>query len=146
MRVQDKFAACQVYLDRFQNCIDVIQHCVGSIGNEPAIVNKILITRGTDPNTADQDEIAAAIVVAQEKCLASLFLQGADKGRFGKLIEDLENAYTQGRDSYPKTVQDGHSLLTNWKDKNTTRTSGPVRMPIVVESLRDVFRVDFHSG
>jgi hypothetical protein len=125
MLVQDKFATCQVYLYRFQNCVDVIEHCGGSIGNEPAIVNEILIAGGIDPDNADQGEIAAAITVAQEKCLASLFLQGADRGRFGKLIEDLKNAYTQGRDNYPKTVQDAYSLLTNWKDKNSTRTSGP---------------------
>jgi hypothetical protein len=132
---KNKFVTCQIYLDRFQNCIDVIEHCGGSIGNEPAIVNEILISGGIDPNNASQGEIAAAITVAQEKYLASLFLQGADKGRFGKLIEDLENAYTQGQDNYPKTVQDAYSLLTNWKDKNSTRTSGPTNDGVSVTNV-----------
>jgi hypothetical protein len=32
---QDKHSACQLYLERFQNCVDVIEHCGGSIGQEP---------------------------------------------------------------------------------------------------------------
>jgi hypothetical protein len=103
----------------------IIQHYGGSIGNEPAIVNEILIADGVDPDLATQDQIAVAITVAQEQCLASLFMQGADRGRFGKLMEDLENSFTQGRDNYPKTVQAAYSLLTNWKDKNSTRSTGP---------------------
>jgi hypothetical protein len=50
--------------------------------------------------------------VAHEQCLASLFLRGAEKGGYGKLIKDLGNAFTPGRDNYPKTVQDVYSLLT----------------------------------
>jgi hypothetical protein len=88
-------------------------------------VNEALIAEGIDPDAVTQEEIATAITVAHEQCLASLFLQGADKGRYGKLIEYLENAFTQGRDNYPKTVQDAYSLLTNWKDKNSRRTPGP---------------------
>jgi hypothetical protein len=88
-------------------------------------VNDILVADGIDPDTATQDQIAVAIVVVQEQCLASLFLQGADRGRFGKLIEDLENAYTQGTDNYPKTVKAAYSLLTNWKDKSNNRNTGP---------------------
>jgi hypothetical protein len=59
--IQDRFTTCQAYLDRFQNCIDVIQHCGGSIGNEPAMVNEILIADGVDPDLATQVEIAAAL-------------------------------------------------------------------------------------
>jgi hypothetical protein len=103
----------------------VIQHYGGSIGSEPAIVNEILIADGIDPDAATQEQIAAAITVAQEQCLASLFMQGAGRGRYEKLMEDLENAYTQGRDNYRKTVQDAYSLLTNWIDKNSNRNAVP---------------------
>jgi hypothetical protein len=102
--VKGRFVTCQVPLGRFQNCIDVFQHCGGSFGNEPAIVNEVLIAGGIDLDAVMQEEIAAAITVAQEQCIASLFLQGADRGRYGKLIEDLENAFTQGRDDYPKSM------------------------------------------
>jgi hypothetical protein len=45
--IQDKFTTCQQgYLDRFQNCVDVIQHCGGSIGDEPTIVNETLVADG----------------------------------------------------------------------------------------------------
>jgi hypothetical protein len=35
---QDKHSPCQVYLERFQNCVNVIEHCGGFIGQEPGLV------------------------------------------------------------------------------------------------------------
>jgi hypothetical protein len=33
---------CQEYLEKFQNCIDVLAHCSGTIGKIPGIMNDIL--------------------------------------------------------------------------------------------------------
>jgi hypothetical protein len=57
--------------------------------------------------------------------------------RYGKL-EDLENAFTQGRDNYPKTVQDAYSLLTNWKDKDSRRTPGPTNDGVSFTNVNSV--------
>ena len=46
------------------------------------------------------------------------FLLGCDRSRYGKLIEDLENDYLQGRNNYPTTVVAAYNLLTNWKQEN----------------------------
>jgi hypothetical protein len=40
---------------------------------------------------------------------------GSDRHRYGKLIEDLENDFTQRRDNYPKTLVDTYNLLVHWK-------------------------------
>jgi hypothetical protein len=41
---------------------------------------------------------------------------GADRNMYGKLIEDLENAFTQGQDkNYPRTVTGAYAMLTTWK-------------------------------
>jgi hypothetical protein len=47
--------------------------------------------------------------------LACAFLFSADKGRYGKLLEDLENRFTQGNDVYPDTLQQAYSRLVHWK-------------------------------
>jgi hypothetical protein len=52
---------------------------------------------------------------AYEIYLATAFLLGSDRGRYGKLIEDLQNDYLQGRGAYPKTITAAFNLLTNWQ-------------------------------
>jgi hypothetical protein len=124
---QDKHSTCQVYLERFQNGVDVIEHCGGSIGQEPGLVQKVLQDRGKSSNTATADETREAQNAAQQQYLAVAFLLGSDRNRYGKLLEDLENDYTQGQDNYPKTVTAAYSLLTNWKQnpRNVMRILGP---------------------
>jgi hypothetical protein len=34
---------------------------------------------------------------------------------YGKLIEDLENDFIQGQDSYPKILTSAYNLMVNWK-------------------------------
>ena len=40
---------------------------------------------------------------------------GADRVRFVRYLEDLENDFTQGVDRYPKSRVDAHHVLVNWK-------------------------------
>jgi hypothetical protein len=40
---------------------------------------------------------------AQDRLLACVFLMGADKGRFGSLLEEYNNSYVAGIDNYPKS-------------------------------------------
>jgi hypothetical protein len=42
--------------------------------------------------------------IARDKYLSLIFLAGADKARFGTLIEDLNNSYLAGNDQYPGTA------------------------------------------
>jgi hypothetical protein len=48
---------------------------------------------------------------ASDRLLASIFLHGSDKTRFGSLQEELNNAYVGGSDRYPKTFEDTQRLL-----------------------------------
>jgi hypothetical protein len=52
---------------------------------------------------------------ARERVLACGLLLGSDRIRYGKLLEDLEHDYTQGRDSYLSTLQQAYSLIVHWK-------------------------------
>jgi hypothetical protein len=108
---------CQAYLDKFQNCVEVIEHCGGNIGTDVGLVNETLST-ASPPITrsmATPGEIQAAEEYTREKFLACAFILGWDRIRYGKLVEDLENEYTQRVDKFPKTVVDSYSLLLHWK-------------------------------
>jgi hypothetical protein len=50
----------------------------------------------------------------QDRFLARIFLMGADKSRFGQLIEDLSNDYASGIDRYPKTLESTLKLLSTY--------------------------------
>jgi hypothetical protein len=124
---QDRNMTVQVFLERYQNNIDVIEHCGGSIGVEPILVENILTELGLTMSTASTVEATAAGNVAQESYLASAFLLASDRTRYGKLLEDLENDYLQGRDNYPKTLTGAYNLLVNWKQNpnHFLRFTGP---------------------
>jgi hypothetical protein len=115
MIYQEKHTSCQVYLEKFQNCVDVLEHCGGSVGHVAGLVNLTLADRDIDPNLATRAELTEAIKTTEDQYLATAFLAGADRSRYGKLIENLENDFTQGQDRYPKTLTAAYSLLTNWK-------------------------------
>ena len=51
----------------------------------------------------------------RDETIAYLFLFGADKIRFGKVLEDIENTFTQGYDKFPTDLTHAYKLLANWK-------------------------------
>jgi hypothetical protein len=61
------------------------------------------------------EEIRDATKAAKDKCMAITFLSGADKARYGKLFEDLENDYTKGSNYYPTNATSAYNLLVNYK-------------------------------
>ena len=75
---------------------------------------------------ADEDELAAAEAAARERVLTISLLVGSDHAHYGKLLEDLENDFTQGRDNYPTSLQQAYSLLVHWKQdpQNIVRLIG----------------------
>jgi hypothetical protein len=91
--VQDKHMTCQVYLDKFQNCVEVIEHCGGIIGTDVGLVNDTLSSASPPMtrSTASPGELRAAEQYTREKFLACAFILGSDRVRYGKLIEDLGN-------------------------------------------------------
>ena len=53
--------------------------------------------------------------LARDETISYLFLCGADKIRFGKLLEDIEKTFTQGDGKFPTELTHAYKLLTNWK-------------------------------
>jgi hypothetical protein len=106
----------------------VIKHCGGTIGLDPGLVDasirlaKPMMTRDTAP----AEQLLAAGKYTKEQYLACAFLMGSDRHGYGKLIEDLENDFTQRPENYPKTLVDAYNLLVHWKQdpRNLMRVLG----------------------
>ena len=62
----------------------------------------------------------------RERQMACALLLSADRARFGRLVEDIENSYVEGTDRYPKTLGDAHKRLEYWKQdpRNLSRGVG----------------------
>jgi hypothetical protein len=114
MMQQDKHTSVQEYYESFANTVEVIEHCGGDIGVDRSLVTEML--GGHERAVASSAElIVNAEQMAKDKYMACAFILGVDKTCYGKLMEDLENAYTQGDDEFPKTMTDTYNLLVNWK-------------------------------
>lgn len=122
---QDKHTSCQQYLETFQNSVDVITHCGGNIGPDDGLVDADLKRKGTTRSSAGDSTIAEAEAEAKERFLACLFLTGADRIRYGKLIEDLENSHTQGDNKYPRMLPLAYNLLVHWKQQQHQQSRPP---------------------
>jgi hypothetical protein len=112
---QDRDTTLPEYHKQFKSLVDVIEYNGGSLGADEGLIVAKLKADGVDPARANDSEREVAVVKARDTTIACAFILGVDKSRFGKLKEDLENAYTQGDDKYPKDLTDAYKLLTNWK-------------------------------
>jgi hypothetical protein len=66
------------------------------------------VTRDTASSAAVLD---AAKKYTKEKYLACIFVLGADRKRYGRLLENPENDFTQKTDRWPNTITDAYNLL-----------------------------------
>jgi len=72
----------------------------------------VLKREGVTSTTSEQLEYAKK--KATEESFARLFLYIADLHRYGKIIEDKENAVLHKRDPFFKTMSDACRLLNGW--------------------------------
>jgi Zinc knuckle len=115
---QGRFATTQAYMEHFQNVMDVVTQSGGSITGHTGIEDSIIKERKTTRENISAADLADVVADAEARSKAIAFLLGCDRARYGKLIEDLENDFLQGRNNYPKTVVAAYNLITNWKQEN----------------------------
>jgi hypothetical protein len=95
--------------------------------------------------------------IARDKYLIMLFLAGADKVRFGTLIEDLNtNSYLAGNDQYPVSLDGTLTLLLHYQghqgsehmdnNKNVSReTSFAQRKPQKAQQLARIYCLNYNE-
>jgi len=77
----------------------------------------------------------------ENKTIAYGILVRADRARYGKLIEEVENDFLKGHDDYPKTPTKAYNLLVNYRNyatenKRNTHLGGLDQVAFVTDSKR----------
>jgi hypothetical protein len=118
---QGKHRTNQEYYDEFNKLVAAVDECGTMVARHPAIYDEVLGEIAFDGDSATADEISEAKSTSRERYLAVAFLLGADRIRYGIMIEEIENEYLRNRDksskvgSYPLTVADAYEYLENYK-------------------------------
>jgi hypothetical protein len=60
-----------------------------------------------------------------DKKIAYGLLVRADRNRYGKLIEEVENSFLKGNNDYPNTPLEAYNLLVNYKNFNLHKRGAP---------------------
>lgn len=94
------------YLEHFTTAVEMMEHVGASVLTDQGIAD--LIANGAPVTSAILDQ-------AKEEYLATAFFLGADRSRYGMLIQEAENDFGKGVDSYPKTVNKAYQQLLTWK-------------------------------
>jgi hypothetical protein len=81
---QDKYLTCAAYLKKFQNSIEVLEHCGGIIRDTPGLINMMLVNKDIDPVTATKaHQMAATRKMTHDTYVAVAFIPGANRHRYG---------------------------------------------------------------
>ena len=102
------------YLEKLRDLVEVYEHLGGEPGTSKARIESLLI----NAKFADDDDRMEAKSKAREEYLAVLLLTKSDPKRYGSLITDVENAYTQGQNGYPTMVSGAYDMLVNYRNPN----------------------------
>jgi len=54
---------------------------------------------------------------ALEQRAALIFIHGADRSKYGVMIEELQNSYLSGNNNYPSTVSEAYNRLLHWSNE-----------------------------
>ena len=92
------------YYHSFQTEYDTI----GLLHGSP--LPDIRLDDGVQPSATGKDDAAIQAAIHQRE-IATCFVLGADKGRFGKLQRDLQDNFARGTNQFPTTLTAAYNLL-----------------------------------
>jgi hypothetical protein len=105
------------YLQKFRNLVDVATTYNGQLHDQSIVT--IMTERmhpGTDYADLDPATMVSVDTAAGEMYLATMFVHQSDRRRYGKLSEELENAFTKGNDDYPDNLVSAYHLINEYKN------------------------------
>jgi len=88
-----------------------LEQCGGTIGTDPGVVQLVCTNLRLSTSTTDPDEVRKITEAVHEYTMAVAFLMGADPARFGTMMREYENAFTNGHNEWPKTLNEAHRRL-----------------------------------
>ena len=92
------------YVHRFKTLLQVVEERKG-----PIYPKNLIVTDG------DTELGETEVATAREQYLSMLLLLGADRGRYGTLLDNLHNSYISKHDLYPKTIDETFHLLSTYQ-------------------------------
>ena len=100
----------QDYTKRFRVARDVLKSHIGG----PIILTKLVqATEGySDGNIEKQEKICEQVF---GQFLAYLYLENADKTKYGSILAGLNTQQSLGNDQYPKSITESNNVLSNHK-------------------------------
>jgi hypothetical protein len=98
--------------------VDMIKSLGGSLSDDVYLKDEL---QGREPRGGwTQAQLKEARDKIHNKKVAYGILVRADRSRYGKLIEDIENDFLKGHDDYPKTTTEAYNLLVNYRNNGNT--------------------------
>jgi hypothetical protein len=130
--------SCQEYFERVRNMVDVIKSLGGSLADDMHLTDELPARQARGYTDAQKQEARERIL---NKTVAYGILVRADRGRYGKLIEEIENDFLKGNNDYPKTPVEAYNLLVNYRhynnnNKRTNIQGGLDQVAFVTEGKR----------
>jgi hypothetical protein len=101
--------------------VDTAKESRATIGAHPSDINEVLATSAVDPNNPTANERVDATRKSTQRYLAVALLLGADRIRYGTLVEEIENEFLRNKGSpstagtYPTTAVEAYDYLCNYK-------------------------------
>ena len=111
--------SCQEYFERVRNIVEVIKIIGGSLVDDMHLADELPPVPPAGGYTAQQFEVTRETI--RNKKIAYGKLVRADRGRYGKLIEEVENAYLKGNNNYPRTPTKAYNLLVNYRNYSANK-------------------------
>jgi len=91
---------------RFQSLMEMVERAYGELA--PAVL--------AEKDQAYKRDAEGMTTAEQNKMLACMFLDGADKTMFGYLMKNMGNDYALGNDTYPEDVESALQVLLLYQE------------------------------
>jgi hypothetical protein len=104
--------SCQEYFERVKNIVEVIKSLGSTLADDMHLEDELPEREPRGGYMDEQKRLAKDRI--HDKTIAYGLLVRADRGRYGKLIEEVENDFLKGHDDYPKTPTEAYNLLVNY--------------------------------
>jgi hypothetical protein len=132
--------SCQEYFERIRNIVDVIKSLGGTLCDDMHLKEELPEQNRPRGGYTEQQKNEARERI-HDKTIAYGILVRADKVRYGKLIEEVENDFLKGHDDYPKTPTEAYNLLVKYRNyitvnKRPTPSGGLDQVAFVTEGKR----------
>ena len=113
-QVQGRTTTVKEHLTNFNNRVNVIESTGGSFSLDPGMLRYVL--NGKKEEELDEEQLAIVHKEVRDRTLGASFMMTSDRGRFGKLIEGIDNDCNEGRNRWPASVADAYHRLTYYSN------------------------------